>query len=269
MTIESTSDVQARDDFWQVQLASGEICVWTIEELDEAFQSNQVHERTLVKKLGDEEWSTLAVVAGLEEAPAVAPVPAPVPTSPETLPSMSAVPASVPPAGPSSLAPVATSLGSIPAPAASASVAPPATAEVRRELEIEIEPSFKSRHRGLVVAGVLAALFAGLGGAAIKFAGSATAAGSSVQPNTLTTDVHHLPQTPTGDDPFIAKPLTDDQKRALIEADKKRAEELDKKRKAAEAERAAHAPSGPRRPAGKGADLKGSDNRYDPLNGSL
>lgn len=264
MTIESTSDVQAREDFWQVQLASGEICVWTIEELDEAFQSNQVHERTLVKKLGDETWSTLAVVAGLEEAPEVAPVPAPVPTSPETLPSM----ASVPPAGPSSLAPVATSLGSIPAPA---SVAPPsaATAEVRRELEIEIEPSFKSRHRGLVVAGVLAAIVLGLGGVAVKVAGSASAAGPSVQPNTLTTDVHHLPQTPTGDDPFIAKPLTDDQKRALIEADKKRAEELDKKRKAAEAERAAHAPAGPRRPAGKGADIKGSDNRYDPLNGSL
>ncbi len=290
MSTDATTDTTTRDDFWQVQLASGEVCVWTLEELDEAFQSGQVHERTQVKKLGDEAWSTLAVVAGIEEeeapvamasppqslapeAPAaVAPMippppaaPAPVPT--ETLRSME----SVPPAGPAALAPVAASVsppswnGPVSVPAASAA---PSAAPVQRELEIEIEPQFKSRFRPLAVVGALAIVLGGLAVGAVKFAGAGSApAAAGPSPNTV--DVHHLGQNPTGDDPFIAKPLTDDQKRALLEADKKRAEELEKKRKAAEEQRAAQQPTRSR-PAGKANDpFVKSNDKYDPLNGNL
>jgi hypothetical protein len=267
---EETSTGSARDDFWQVQLPSGEVCVWTAEELDEAFQSGQIHERSLVKQLGEENWSTLAQVAGLDEADAppitdadqtqqMAPLaPQVVPAPPDTMPS--------------SLAPLAVSVTpsqvSAPPPAMAISVAPQSNA--LPDVDLDAPPKFGSKGRVFLIAGALAVIFGALGLVAVKVGGTA-AAGAA--PNAVSTafkgDPHHMSAGTPADDPFIAKPLTDEQKRALLEADKKRQEELDKKRRALEAERAAQQPA-QRRPAGKASDpFVKSGNKYDPLNGNL
>jgi hypothetical protein len=54
-----TNDLWQRGEFWHV-LTHGEICVWTLEELDEALAAGDLDDEALVKPVDAPRWSTLA-----------------------------------------------------------------------------------------------------------------------------------------------------------------------------------------------------------------
>jgi hypothetical protein len=56
----------AESDLWHVQLASGEVCTMTLDLLDDAFQDGIIDERTYVWQEGTPDWTTLGEVAGLD-----------------------------------------------------------------------------------------------------------------------------------------------------------------------------------------------------------
>jgi len=60
-----SSDMDCEE--WLVQLASGDVRIMTLDELDAAFQSGTVDENTLVRHDGAKKWSKLADV--LAETP--------------------------------------------------------------------------------------------------------------------------------------------------------------------------------------------------------
>jgi GYF domain 2 len=53
-------------DLWHVQLASGEVCTMTLDLLDDAFQDGIISEQTFVWQEGSPNWTTLGEVAGLD-----------------------------------------------------------------------------------------------------------------------------------------------------------------------------------------------------------
>ncbi len=53
-------------DLWHVQLASGEVCTMTLDLLDDAFQDGIINEQTFVWQEGSPDWVTLGEVAGLD-----------------------------------------------------------------------------------------------------------------------------------------------------------------------------------------------------------
>ncbi len=59
-------------ELWEVKLSSGQTLTVTLDQLDRGFADGHVNENTLVRAYGTLEWSTLADLAGLEgdEAPA-------------------------------------------------------------------------------------------------------------------------------------------------------------------------------------------------------
>ena len=59
-------------ELWEVKLSTGQILTVTLDQLDQGFADGHVTESTLVRAFGTLEWSTLADLAGLddEEAPA-------------------------------------------------------------------------------------------------------------------------------------------------------------------------------------------------------
>jgi hypothetical protein len=76
------NDVQVTDaEFWHVQLPSGEVAYWSLDELDEAFNRDAVDANTFVLKVGEASWQRLGELLGLDEAPAAAAVVAAVPVS--------------------------------------------------------------------------------------------------------------------------------------------------------------------------------------------
>jgi hypothetical protein len=56
----------AESDLWHVQLASGEVCTMTLDLLDDAFQDGIINEQTYVWQEGSPDWVTLGEVAGLD-----------------------------------------------------------------------------------------------------------------------------------------------------------------------------------------------------------
>jgi len=63
---EATDQTESEDDQWHVQLASGEVCLMTLDQLDEAFQNGVIHENTYLWQEGSAGWVTLREVAGLD-----------------------------------------------------------------------------------------------------------------------------------------------------------------------------------------------------------
>jgi hypothetical protein len=55
------------DELWHVQLGNGEVRVMTLEQLDASYQSGLIDERTFVLRNGSPNWTTLGDVAGIEE----------------------------------------------------------------------------------------------------------------------------------------------------------------------------------------------------------
>jgi hypothetical protein len=71
------------DEMWLVKLDDGHVRTMTLEELDAAFQRDEIHERTMICRDGGDRWITLAEELGLESPP---PPSAPRSTSPSVLP---------------------------------------------------------------------------------------------------------------------------------------------------------------------------------------
>lgn len=146
------------EDRYYTQVDDGDVRLFTLDQLDAAFNAGLIHENTYVCLEGSSEWLTLATVAGLEDSEEEAPVPqsvapAPVYVAPAPAP-MSAAPIASPFAPSISVAPVAAR----PAGAAYASVpAPYSVAPVVNDLSFDDDDMLTMRPKrrlGKVLAGV-------------------------------------------------------------------------------------------------------------------
>ena len=236
-------------DLWHVQLASGERRVWTLDQLDAAYRASLIDEETFVCEPGSQRWATLGEVAGAgaEDAP---PEPQPVSIAPP---------------------PVEIAID----------VAPPAYDDLD---DLELAFGKKRSKKGLVMATLALALVGGAAFTATKhpeLLGQVKGAIASGQLGASVTQAAAAAPSPVTPTPApspspVAKSsqsawtpvttttpsLSEDQKRALLDADKKREAEQDKKK----AERAKHAPHHKTKtgnPFHKGGDS------HDPLNSSL
>ncbi len=64
---EAMDQTESDEVIWHVQLASGDVELMTLDELDGAFQNGVIHEGTFLWQEGATGWVTLGEVAGLDE----------------------------------------------------------------------------------------------------------------------------------------------------------------------------------------------------------
>jgi hypothetical protein len=300
----TTDQTESNDPLWQVQLASGQICRMTLELLDDAFQDGLITENTLIMQDGTTEWVTLREVAGLDSdaeseaangsaaqvnhaAPvANPPVAAAAPMQPAA--PRQPAPYMDPFAPPIQAAPAVTQM--VPPAAGHAAPfvfqgagqqagfvsAPPepltrSTAPVAADIDFDLDTvNFgKKRSPAKWIIGI-AAVLGGLGFAAMNMsseteipAGPSAAAPVAAPAYQPTPAAQPAPITPAVTKPEPTR-LSDDAKRALMEADKTRAAKMQQHRSPSRGGGAA--PSGPRK--SKDPFHKGGD-KYDPLNASL
>jgi len=57
------------EDMWLVKLDDGHVRSMTLDELDAAFQRDEIHERTMICREGGDRWITLAEELGMEPPP--------------------------------------------------------------------------------------------------------------------------------------------------------------------------------------------------------
>jgi hypothetical protein len=229
-------------ELWDVELSNGEIRTMTLDDLDAAYQAGAIEESTRVRRHGAVSWSTLAIVAGIEDEPAR-------------------------PSAPHSLSPTAISVAP-PAPSTAHDVTPPSPVV---SLDDVPETAFKKSKTGLVFGMLGAAAVIGVvaffGSKALKAADAAQEAAKAAAASKETFNPHAAMDLPPAELDKARAKLTEEQRKRLEEADKRRAEEA--ARKAAERAKNAPAPRQGSR-AGKSTDpfVKGGD-KYDPLNGNL
>ncbi len=60
------TEAETENELWHVQLASGDVCMMTLEQLDDAFQTGVISENTYLWQEGATGWVTLREVAGLD-----------------------------------------------------------------------------------------------------------------------------------------------------------------------------------------------------------
>jgi hypothetical protein len=231
-----------------VEIASGVVHTMTLDELDAAYQRGLIDDATRVRQSGAPKWSTLAAVAGADDAGAArehSETPGPVSAEHHSLSPMQ-VTVPPPPAVPRELAHLA-------------------------DLADDDELRLRGKRRPVAVAGGIlgVAAVAGL----VAFGATRAMAAADVAKVNAASAMRTAPldvrlreagkPLPAEDTATDRRNLSDGQRRALVEADKKRSAEAEKKR----AKSAPHA-GAPR--AGKVNDglLKGGD-KYDPLNGTL
>jgi len=209
-------------EIWHVRLSNGESREGTLEQLDEAFHAGAIDESTLVRREGTSAWVTLAEAAGLEAAPAAPLSTAPAPSAPP----------------------------------------PPVVSDLD-----DLDPTaLRSSKRGVAV-GIAAAvaLFAAAGVFVVRNGSSEVSAvkvaGASAEANMAAAA---KPVSPTSDLDTDGKTrtLTDEQKRALLDLDKAR--EADAQKKRAQQQRNYSPP-----PMKTGSPFAKGGNKYDPLNSSL
>lgn len=154
------------EDRYHTQVEAGDVRLFTLDQLDAAFNAGLIHENTYVCLEGDSNWLTLGEVAGLaDEEPVSAPVP---------------VMASVPQARPLTAAP-AYGFAAAPSviPAAPCSVAPmvmprsiaPVSNDLSFDDDFEMMAMRPKRRAGKVVAGLAVLALAGLGFAVVQSGG--------------------------------------------------------------------------------------------------
>ena len=80
--------MQHDEEMWLVKLDDGHVRSMTLDELDAAFQRDEIHERTMICRDGGDRWITLAEELGLEPS-------APPPSSSSATPSVLPVVADV------------------------------------------------------------------------------------------------------------------------------------------------------------------------------
>jgi hypothetical protein len=155
------------EDRYHTQIDAGDVRLFTLDQLDAAFNAGLIHENTYVCLEGDTQWLTLGEVAGLgEEEPVSAPIPvaAPVPQA-RTLsaaPTQGAFAASpsVIPAAPYSVAPM---------------VMPRSIAPVVNDFAVDDDLDMMAmrpkRRVGKIVAGLAVLALGGLGFAVVQSGG--------------------------------------------------------------------------------------------------
>jgi hypothetical protein len=229
----------ASADTWDVEIASGIVRTMTLDELDEAYQRGSVHESTRVRQSGAPNWSTLAAVAGAEDADYGSESYTPEPTN-----SISPMQVTVPP--------------------------PPAVPREFAHLadlddDEELFRPKKTKKAAVAAAIVGVAALAGAVAFGVTRASSAdlmqAAAGAAVAAPPPAVTALPAPAETASD----TRNLSDDQRRALLEADQKRAAEAEKKR----AKNAAHHAGGHRHGKKSGDGLLKGGDKFDPLNGNL
>jgi hypothetical protein len=232
-------------DFWHVQLLSGEVRYWSLEELDEAFQRDEVDAKTYVLKEGETTWQRLGELLGLDE---VAPDVVAVPVAPYSI--SSTVPPSIAP--PSSEAPGALSIR-------------PVVSDLDDD-EVMAAMKPKRKNVAAIAGGVAVAALVLIGAVTHAASGGddkATAAAAAPPPVAVS-----APPVTTDEAAAAAhSTLSDDQKRALLEADKVR----EAKAAAKAAERAAEnakyrTNTSTYRTPKSGQVFHKGGNKYDPLN---
>lgn len=261
---------EARSDLWHVQLASGDVRVMTLDELDEAFQDDRIDESTMVLQGGSLKWAPLGEVLGGDDAEAPATEPAPPPVH-------------VPSVVPAALSSYPGSYPAVPTPAESVvpSVRPMAydvasTAALDDD-DLDAELALRPNKKKVVALGLAAAaVIACVGFGASKLLGAtgldpaatnanianlAAAAAPATPPDTRAVN-----DTPTADS-LPGSRLSDSQKAMLAKMDGKLAAEERAKEEAAAA-RAAKRQHRGKHKAGKSGFHDGG-NPMDPLNGHL
>jgi pyruvate/2-oxoglutarate dehydrogenase complex dihydrolipoamide acyltransferase (E2) component len=282
------------EDRYHTQVEAGDVRLFTLDQLDAAFNAGLIHENTYVCLEGGDEWLTLGEVAGLgNEEPEPAPMPAPVPHRGGFAASPSVVPAA-----PYSVAPM---------------VMPNSLRPVVNDLSFDdFDPDMVAmrpkRRAGKIVAGLAVVALGALGFVVVQSGGiklpklgvggvgQASAASLSLA-GTKETSPAPKAEAPTPA-PEPAKPeppkvdeskpteaaaaatdskeseaktdktkgdrLSEDMKAALLNKDKKQASEQKRKK----ATRGAVAAARPK--PGKGSTgFKSGGSAYDPLNGKL
>ena len=290
------------EDRYHTQVEAGDVRLFTLDQLDAAFNAGLIHENTYVCLEGSSEWLTLGEVAGLgeEEEPVSAPVPVAAPVSyarpvapaPTNAYGLAASP-SVAPAAPYSVAPM---------------VMPRSIAPVSNDLSFDDDMDMMSmrpkRRLGKVIAGLAVVGLAGLGFAVVQSGGiklpkldssvsqasaaSLTMSGvnnSSASSPAKPTPVAEAPKpeapkaeaaptTPAADaksadaDTAAKKGedrFTEEMKAALLNKDKKQAA-TSKTKKAA---RGAAIAASKGKPGKSSSGFKAGGSAYDPLNGKL
>ncbi|HEX7664601.1 MAG TPA: hypothetical protein VF407_08825 [Polyangiaceae bacterium] len=268
---------EARNDLWHVQMASGDVLVMTLDELDEAFQSDRIDESTMVLQGGSLKWAPLGEVLGGDDAESEAPSTEPAPP-PVHVPSVVPAPLSVAPVP----SPVSSYPSTVPTPMESMvpSVRPMAydlgsTTALDDDFgdELALKPSKKK----VVFLGLAAAaVIAGLGFGVTKMAGAASldpAAANASLANIAAAAPAPPPQTQAANDSTTSvdslpgSRLSDDQKAMLAKMDNKLAADQAAKQQAA-AEKAAKKHKHGKFKPGKSGFHDGGD-KMDPLNGHL
>jgi hypothetical protein len=239
-------------DVWEVQVSAGVLETMTLDELDAAFQGGRITEQTFVREHGTEVWSTLAIVAGIDSAP-------------EPIPSM-----------PNSMAPVVADLyDGVPLsyiPQLKPMFAAPPKPDFDLDLDFDSAVAFKtSKKKTVAVALGIAAAVASLLGLIIVSAGSSD--GSEANKSAAAAPIAAAVSLPAAASPIPAAGeavgrLSEEQRRALLDADKKR---IDPRKPRAGAGGSDSPP--PQRTSGKrvsaGNVFHKGGNEFDPLNTNL
>ncbi len=232
---------------WHVEMGNGQVRSMTLDELDAVFQDGLITADTRIREEGADEWTTLGVVAGLDDDPTdVHAMPAPTVQQPNSLSPMAISAPSVPPQ------PQMIDLAALAA---------------EDDEELAFRPKKKT---GLVLGAIggvaLVAALGIVGMTQLKKLEAKTINANTTNALAVQPPAPAVVEIPKADD----RRLTDEQKRALAEIDKKHQTEIDKKNADRAADRAARQPIQRGKPAGKSSDpFVKSGNKYDPLNGAL
>jgi hypothetical protein len=218
-------------EFWHVQLPSGEVRYMSLEELDAAFQRDEITAKTFVLKEGEKTWQKLGELLGLDEVAADSVA---VPVAPYSI-------GSVPPQSmPSSIRPV--------------------VADVVELEDDDVVAAMKPKRKNIafIGGGVAAALLVAVVGLTSASSGSdAPVAAAAAQPPPPV-----VTAPPPAADPAPQATLSEDMKRQLLEADKARAAKA--AAKAAENAKYRTTATSYRQPKSAQPFHKGG-NKFDPL----
>ena len=278
------------EDRYHTQVDAGDVRLFTLDQLDAAFNAGLIHENTYVCLEGGNEWLTLGEVAGLgDEEPEPAPVPAPVPHRGGFAASPSVVPAA-----PYSVAPMVMAN----------SLRPVVNDLSFDDFDPDMMAMRPKRRAGKIVAGIAVVALGALGFVVVQSGGiklpklggvgQASAASLSLagtqesKPAPKVEAPTPAPEPAKPEPPKVedSKPtetvaaatdtkeaakkpddrFSEDMKAALLNKDKAQASEQKRKK----ATRGAVAAKRPSKPGGKGTTgFKSGGSAYDPLNGKL
>ncbi len=230
-------------EFWHVQLPSGEVRYWNLEELDEAFQRDEISAQTYVLKEGETAWMRLGELLGLDEVPERVAVPI-TPYSIGSIPP----PSSADVASVNSIRPVVADLSDMDLP--------------DDDLVAAMKP--KKKNMAFIGGGVGVALLLAIVGLTRASGGSEAVAAAAPPAPAPVPVVAPAPEMPAVS---AQSTLSDDVKRQLAEADKAREAKAAQKAAERAAEAAKYASHHPGRGVAKtGNVFHQGGSKYDPLN---